>query len=109
MSLPHYCLGLGLTCSAEHEGLIRQLLAASYNHHFVHSTLEQVLEREALDCGVNLCSLLKSSIRVVQKDVVPFELPLGGRPAEGQVSGGVLCDPQIGDSCRDWKSRGARE
>lgn len=54
-------------------------------------------------------SLLKSSVGVVQKDVVPAELPLRGGPAEGQVSGGVLCDPQIGDSCWDWKSQGAKD
>lgn len=68
-------LDLGLTCSTEYERFIRQLPTVSYDHHFVHSALQQVLEREALDLWVNLSSLLKRSVWVVQKDIVPVELP----------------------------------
>lgn len=106
-SLPSdYCSGL--TCSAKDEGLIGQLSTVSNNHQFVHSALQQVLEREALDQRVNLSSFLKSFVWVVQKDVVPAELTLRGSPAEGQVPSAILRDLQIGDSCWDWKSQGTR-
>lgn len=95
--------GPGLTCSPQYERLVRQLPTVSDDDHLVHSTWQQVLEGEGLDVRVDLSPVLKSPIRVVQKDVVPAELPGRGGPVEGQVSGRVLRDPQVGDGCRDWR------